>query len=124
MKVYCFAFLVFCPAIFASSLKLVPTNKETYASYAKRNGIALNKAADGASAQYMTCYDYFGQSGSSYQVTDYVPDLYSIGWDNRFSSCCYYGIWNMYDDRDYNERNTNVRDLNYICHKSLCCLFC
>ena len=82
--------------------------KETYASYAAKNGIALNKADSDATAQYVTCYDYFGQGGSSYRVTDYVPDLYSTGWDNKFSSCCFYGIWNMYDDRDYNERSTNV----------------
>jgi len=88
-------------------LKLVSKPKETYTSYAAKNGIALNKADSEATAQYVTCYDYFGQGGSSYRVTDYVPDLYSTGWDNKFSSCCFYGIWNMYDDRDYNERSTN-----------------
>ena len=107
MKVYCLALLVFSPLL-VSSLKLVSKPKETYASYAAKNGIALNKADSDATAQYVTCYDYFGQGGSSYRVTDYVPDLYSTGWDNKFSSCCFYGIWNMYDDRDYNERSTNV----------------
>ena len=107
MKVYCLALLVFSPLL-VSSLKLVTKPKETYASFAAKNGIALNKADSDATAQYVTCYDYFGQGGSSYRVTDYVPDLYSTGWDNKFSSCCFYGIWNMYDDRDYNERSTNV----------------
>merc|ERR1712154_626131 len=109
MKVFCFAILALSPLL-ASSLKLVPKTKETYASYAEKNGIPLNKLE--ATAQYATCYDYFGQGGQSYRVTDYIPDLYSIGWDNRFSSCCYYGIWNMYDDRDYNERNTNAAAYN------------
>ena len=60
MKVYCLALLVFSPLL-VSSLKLVTKPKETYASYAAKNGIALNKADSDATAQYVTCYDYFGQ---------------------------------------------------------------
>ena len=68
MKVYCLALLVFSPLL-VSSLKLVSKPKETYASYATKNGIAINKADSDATAQYVTCYDYFGQGGSSYRVT-------------------------------------------------------
>ena len=99
------ALLLFAPLL-VSSLKIVPKTRETYASWAEKNGVALPKTE--AQYQYVTCYDYFGQSGNSYRVQDYVTDLYSSGWDNRFSSCCFYGVWTLYDDRDYNERNTNV----------------
>ena len=92
----------------AESLKIQPQSleKETYASYAAKNGIKLEKTT--ASPQYMTCYDYNGQQGNSYRLTDYVSDLYSTGWDNKFSSCCFYGIWNLYQDAEFNERNSNV----------------
>jgi len=93
--------LVLLPtAILAKTLK---PEKETYASYAARNGIPLAKSE--ASYQYADCYDYFGQQGYSRHITDYVPNL---GQDsNRFSSCCYYGIWILYADVNYNQNNQN-----------------
>ena len=48
MKVY-LALLVFSPLL-VSSLKLVSKPKETYASYAAKNGIELNKADSDATA--------------------------------------------------------------------------
>ena len=60
--------LVLLPtAILAKTLK---PEKETYASYAARNGIPLAKSE--ASYQYADCYDYFGQQGYSRHITDYV----------------------------------------------------
>ena len=33
----------------------------------------------------------------------------NLGQDsNRFSSCCYYGIWILYADVNYNQNNQNV----------------
>ena len=88
-------------AILASTLK---PQKETYASFAKRNGIPLPKVD--AQYQFADCWDYSNQQGQSVRITDYTPNLGNNA--NRFSSCCYYGIWLMYDDIDYNSRNTNV----------------
>ena len=92
----------------ANSLKIQPKSfeKETYASYAAKNGIKLEKSAD--QPQSMTCYDYFGQQGNSYRVTNFDSDLSYNGWDNKFSSCCFYGIWTLYQDALYNEDNPNV----------------
>ena len=92
-------------AILASILQ---PQKETYASYAKRNGIAIpeTKTRSGASAQYADCWDYTGQQGYTRRINDYVANL---GTDsNKFSSCCFYGIWLMYDDINYNQNNNNV----------------
>merc|ERR1711963_285375 len=101
-----FALLLALPFL-ASSLKIQPMGRETYASYAKRNGLALEKSNE--QYQYVSCYDYFGQQGQSYRITDYVPDLRSSGWDNKFSSCCFYGTWVMYADSEYNERNPSAQ---------------
>ena len=63
-----FLILVLLPtAILAKTLK---PEKETYASYAARNGIPLAKSE--ANYQYADCYDYFGQQGYSRHITDYV----------------------------------------------------
>ena len=70
-----FLILVLLPtAILAKTLK---PEKETYASYAARNGIPLAKTE--ANYQYADCYDYFGQQGYSRHITDYVsiPTLFS-----------------------------------------------
>lgn len=93
------------PALMQAS-KIPSSEKETYAKFAERNQMQTDRSL--AQYQYMTCYDYFGQGGSSYRVTDYISDMYSTGWNDRFSSCCYYGVWVLYEDRDYNERNTNA----------------
>ena len=96
----------------AASLKLekLPQSKETYASYAANNGMVLAKAQ--ADYQYLDCYDRFSQQGTTYRVNDYTPDLSREGMDNRFSSCCFYGIWNLFDDYDYSERNPQVSNTN------------
>ena len=65
------AILVFLPIL--ASAKELSNHKETYAEYAKRNGIPMEKS--GADYQYMTCYDNYGQSGSSYRAQDYISNL-------------------------------------------------
>ena len=107
--------------LLAASLKLESPKKETYASYAAKNGIVLPKTQ--ANYQSLDCYDRFGQQGTTYRVNDYTPDLSRVGMDNRFSSCCWNGIWNLFDDYDYSERNPNVsfffKILNFQCINSL-----
>ena len=107
MKLY-LALLITLPLL-ATALKIKTQTRETYASYAKRNGIPLEKSK--AEQQSATCYDYFGQQGQSCRITDYVPYLFSLGWDNKFSSCCFYGTWVMYGDSTYNENNPSVRNI-------------
>merc|ERR1719232_1727766 len=106
MKLY-LALLITLPLL-ATALKIKTQTRETYASYAKRNGIPLEKSK--AEQQSATCYDYFGQQGSSLIIYDYVPDLLQLGgWDNLFSSCCFYGTWVLYDDYQYNGNNPNAQ---------------
>jgi hypothetical protein len=109
MKTY-ISLLALLPILAATSLKIIPiTIQQTYAEYAQENGTALTKS--NSYHQYLTCYDKFGQSGSSYQVSNNIVDLGSIGWDNRFSSCCFNGIWILYQKKDMNgyEHNAYVR---------------
>ena len=96
----------------SSSLKLDKLSKGTYANYAAENGIVLAKAQ--ADYQYLDCYDRFNQQGTTYRVNDYTPDLSRVGMDNRFSSCCFYGIWNLFDDYEYSECNPQVSNTEYI----------
>ena len=56
--------LAFLPLI-ASGLKVLPQSRETYASYAAKNGIVLEKTQ--ADYQYLECYDYFGQQGTTWR---------------------------------------------------------
>ena len=113
------AFLLFAPFL-ASSLKVnnftFPAgSRTTYASWAQRN--ALNKDDFwGKNYQHAICFDYFNQTGSSYWIQDYISDLSDSGWSNRFTSCCFYGVWILYDHRDYNKINKNVsRNIQNCC---------
>ena len=68
------------------------------------------KSAPGNKAdQSLTCYEYWDQQGQYRTFTDYVEDLRSIGWDNRISSCCFTGIWILYDQINYNDNAESVR---------------
>jgi len=55
--------------------------------------------------QFLDCYD---QSGYRFHATDYAPSLRAYNWDNRITSCCFTGIWMLYDEEDYNEYSTNA----------------
>lgn len=61
------------------------------------------------SAQTLDCYDLQGQGGDSIQAIDYIPDLAAYGFDNMISSCCFQGIWMLYDNTNFNEDDFFVR---------------
>ena len=65
--------LAFLPLI-ASGLKVLPQSRETYASYAARNGIVMEKAA-APDYQYLECYDYFGQQGTTWRYFNYFQEF-------------------------------------------------
>ena len=54
-----------------------------------------------------------------FRVDDYTSDLRSLSANDRFSSCCFYGIWNLFADQDYNDRNQNVSQLFVIIYLKL-----
>ncbi len=57
--------------------------------------------------QSATCYTEANSNGFYETYTDYAANLGSF--DNSFSSCCFYGIWMLYDDYEYNYNDFNVR---------------
>ena len=61
-----------------------------------------------ATVQYLDCFDYTNQGGERLRAIDYIPALYNYNFDNRISSCCFTGIWLVYADEDYNERNVGA----------------
>ena len=58
--------------------------------------------------QSLTCYEYWDQQGQYRTFTDYVDNLRDYGWDNRISSCCFTGIWILYDRANYNDNSETV----------------
>ena len=100
------------PVLASSAFKLKKSNltqpRETYADYARKNGIALDRSR-AASYQYVDCYDRFGGQGNTIRIDKYIDNLQNFGWNDRFSSCCYNGVWNLYEDRDYNSGRPTVR---------------
>ena len=58
--------------------------------------------------QTLDCYDYAGQSGNSVHLIDYAPDLRQYNFDDMASSCCFNGIWLLYEDTGYNNQNFGV----------------
>merc|ERR550519_1526923 len=63
-----------------------------------------------ASKQFADCYDYSSQRGDRVHVTDYVTSLRNYNFDNRIESCCFTGIWLLYDKENYNAGSTNSAD--------------
>ncbi len=66
------------------------------------------EAAPSGSDQSLTCYAGDNFFGPSLTMDDYVPDLRAEGWDDEFSSCCFNGIWLLYEDKDFNTDSFQV----------------
>ena len=60
-------------------------------------------------AQTLTCYDLEDQGGDALQAIDYIADLANYDFDNMISSCCFQGIWMLYDKSNYNAEDFFVR---------------
>merc|ERR1719228_2296560 len=63
-----------------------------------------------ASKQFADCYDYAGQRGDRVHVTDYITSLRNYNFDNRIESCCFTGIWMLYDKDNYNKGSSSSAD--------------
>ena len=66
--------LTFLPLL-ASSLKILPQSRETYASYAAKNRIVTDDGKCGREQQVLDCYDYFSQQGTTYRYIN-TNDIY------------------------------------------------
>lgn len=60
------------------------------------------------SNQYVECFTNYNVQGGSIKITYAINDLYKMGWDNAFASCCFNGFWFLYEDPDFNKYNENV----------------
>ena len=65
----------------------------------------------GASSQSITCYDYQNQGGDSVRAIDYIPALRQYNMDNRIESCCFTGIWLLYQEENYNTYSTGSANM-------------
>ena len=54
---------------------------------------AAHRAGAGRGAQYLDCYDYSNGGGDRLHATDYIPQLSSQGWDNRYHDTTSYYIF-------------------------------
>jgi len=73
---------------------------------------SLDKSPDGknAGSQTADCYDYPNSGGDRITVVDYISDLAEYWWDNKVESCCFTGIWLLYDGVNYNSENPDASD--------------
>merc|ERR1711890_30876 len=60
--------------------------------------------------QTVDCYDYNNQGGDRLHLTDYTPSLRKYNFDNRIESCCFTGIWLLYDLDNYGAGSGNSMD--------------
>lgn len=73
-------------------------------SYNTAGAVSARSAAK-ATSQVLDCYDYTSQGGDRVRAIDYIPALSNYNFDNRISSCCFTGIWLLYAENDYNDRD-------------------
>ena len=58
--------------------------------------------------QFAICFESSNQKGESYWISNEIRNLSSVGWNDKFSSCCFNGVWIFYEDVDFNEFSPNV----------------
>ena len=60
----------------------------------------------------ITCYDGKGQTGEDLEVlAGFIGDLsWGYRFDDKISSCCFLGIWMLYEDSYYNDDYHDVRN--------------
>jgi hypothetical protein len=66
-------------------------------------------------SQYLRCTELDSASNEeSITVPTSIGDLNTMGWNDRISSCCFNGIWILYEDTLYNQDNENVSHILYL----------
>jgi len=69
--------------------------------------IVNNKTVSSTMTQFAECYDYSNQNGQMIHVQDNTPSLRSINFNDRIESCCFTGIWLLYDLENYGQGSVN-----------------
>ena len=107
MRVFCFLLLM-CDPLLTLCLKLAPANEETSIAYAKGKRSIEDEADQLPQIQYAICYDEPNCKGDSYWISDEIKNLSRHGWDNKFSSCEFKGIWILYEDYNFNPYEDSI----------------
>lgn len=107
MRIFCFLLLIFDP-LSISCLNLGPASKETSVAYAKGKRSIEDKTNPVPQIQYAICYDKPDCKGESYWIIDEIKNLSRHGWDNKFSSCEFKGIWILYEDYNFNPDEDSI----------------
>merc|ERR1719347_1192962 len=88
---------------FVQSRGIAHGNENSTRPDAHRSLIRRNSRA---TSQFLDCYEYSNLSGDRVKAIDYIPDLRNYNFDNRIASCCFTGIWLLYDEYTYNKYST------------------
>ena len=109
MRIFCFLLLMFDPLL-TLCLKLGPASEENSIAYAEGKRSIEDKTDPSPQIQYAICYDEPDCKGDAYWIIDEIKNLSRHGWDNKFSSCEFKGIWILYEDYNFNpDENSIVR---------------
>ena len=105
MKVLCLLLTTWVALYNAAKLKTPSqmSRPEAHSTKTKAEGTR-------ARAQNVDCYDYTNSEGGRLHATDYMSRLRDYNFDNKIESCCFTGIWILYDNENYNSGNINAAD--------------
>ena len=108
-KMKTFSTILFLTLVFAASSSAFDNRPRYLLDEAEREASVIpREAAPSGTDQSLTCYAGDNFFGPSLTMDDYVPDLRAEGWDDEFSSCCFNGIWLLYEDEDFNTDSFQV----------------
>ena len=107
MKIFCFLLLIFDPLVILC-LKLGPASKEISVAYARDKRSIDDKTDPVPQIQYAICYGEPDCKGDSYWISDEIKNLSRHGWNNKFSSCEFKGIWILYEDYNFNPYEDSI----------------
>eukprot|EP00095_Tigriopus_kingsejongensis_P011353 maker-scaffold383_size189472-snap-gene-0.40 protein:Tk11353 transcript:maker-scaffold383_size189472-snap-gene-0.40-mRNA-1 annotation:"mrna-decapping enzyme 2" len=85
--------------------------KDIFAAMASTPGWSFIEGPEdrfGGPKTQLSCSDGFNQVGDSVVLVNNAVDLRQFAFDNRASSCCFQGIWILFDLPNYNALNFNA----------------
>lgn len=64
---------------------------------------------EGGTSQSLRCFSGRNLSGQQIQIKEQnIEDLGTMKFDNKAFSCCFNGVWVLYDEKSYNQNHYNV----------------
>merc|ERR1712243_251358 len=105
MKLYLVSWILVVTT-YSASLETSSTSSVRTSVSRLMSGSTNNRTRSSAIVQSVDCYDYNNQGGDRLHLTDYTPSLRNYNFDNRIESCCFTGIWLLYDLDNYGKGTT------------------